>query len=102
MYLLSIFNHSILLPEQNPEFSEPIHMLVRLNDGVLPIQPGGRGFDALGLAVFDHFLQHRELIASQTIRRESLSPTREFGFVRQGFLNAKARSHRRTRRCGSR
>jgi hypothetical protein len=64
---------------------EAIHVLLRIDDGVLPIQPCRCSFDALGLTIFDHLLENGELIFGQTVFRQCLPPAFEFVFICHGM-----------------
>ena len=57
--------------------SKAIHMLLRIDDRILPVQPGGRSFNAVGLPILYHLLEHGELIVCQTLISECLPPALE-------------------------
>jgi|RhiMetdeSRZDD1v2_1073273.scaffolds.fasta_scaffold771954_2 hypothetical protein len=61
---------------------EPIHVLIRIDDCVLPIQPRRRRFDTFGFFVLHHFFKYGELVRRQTVMRERLPPTLELILVR--------------------
>ena len=57
--------------------SEAVHVLVRIDDRVLPVQPRGGSLNAAGFAVFHHLFEHGELVWRQEILGERLPPTFE-------------------------
>jgi hypothetical protein len=59
---------------------EAVHMLVRIDNRILPVQSGRRCLDCVGLAVFHHSLEYFHLFGRQLSLGKGLAPAFDMGF----------------------